>query len=184
MAAYLLSRQRIGNIFMAASDQGFVLNIPESSRANIRAVLNSIREENCQDLLYRALQNTSLLRSVFRINATRCFLILRSYKGRKKSARHQQFHADMLIGFAAKQDDFAVLRESFREIIEDRFEVENIKEVLHGLAAGEIEVVVKEERATCPLAFGLEVLGVGGTEERQERLREMEWLVRTRLGEA
>ena len=94
-------------------------------------------------------------------------MILKSYKGRQKSARHQQFDADMLIGFAGKLDEFAVLRESFREIIEDRFEVENIKEVLRGLASGEIEVVVKAASAPSPMAFGLATLGASAG-ERQE----------------
>lgn len=182
MAAYLLIRQRIKDAFIAASDIGFMLIIPESARANIGAIINSIREENCEDLLYRALQNTSILKSVFRINATRSFMILKSYKGRRKSARHQQFDADMLIGFAAKQDDFAVLKESFREIIEDRFEVENIKEVLRGLACGEIEVVVKKDAVACPLAYSLAVLGIGGAGEQRARIREMERRVQERTG--
>jgi ATP-dependent Lhr-like helicase len=100
-------------------------------------------------------------------------MILKSYKGRQKSARHQQFDADMLIGFAGKLDEFAVLRESFREIIEDRFEVDNIKEVLRGLACGEIEVTMKAESSPSPMAFGLATLGMGGAEERRVRMREM-----------
>ena len=143
MVAYLLARQRMSDICITTSDSGFVLSLPASGKVNLPAIIGSIREENCEQLLFRSLQNTSLLKSVFRINATRSFMILKSYKGRQKSARHQQFDADMLIGFAGKLDEFAVLRESFREIIEDRFEVENIKEVLRGLASGEIEVVMK-----------------------------------------
>jgi len=113
------------------------------------------------------------LKSVFRINATRSFLILKSYKGRQKSARHQQFDADMLIGFAGKLEEFAVLRESFREIIEDRFEVENIKEVLRGQACGEIELVMKTEATPSPMAFGLATLGASAG-EKQERMSEMQ----------
>jgi ATP-dependent Lhr-like helicase len=126
------------------------------------------------------LQNTSLLKSVFRINATRSFMILKSYKGRQKSARHQQFDADMLIGFASKLDEFAVLLESFREIIEDRFEVDNIKEVLRGLASGEIEVVMKKEATPSPMAFGLAALGASAG-EKQERMREMQAKVREKI---
>ena len=131
---------------------------------NLQAAISSIREENCEQLLYRAVQNTSLLKSVFRINATRSFLILKSYKGRRRSARHQQLDADMLIGFAGRLDEFAVLRESYREIIEDRFEVENIKEVLRALASGEIEVVIKQTASPSPMAFGLATAGAAGGE--------------------
>ena len=182
MTAYLLSRQRISDIFLAASDSGFVITVPETAKANLRAALNSIREENCEGLLYRALQNASILKSVFRINATRSFLILKSYKGRQKSARRQQFDADMLIGLAKKIDDFPVLRESFREIIEDRFEIENIKEVLRGLACREIELVMKAEATPGPMAFELALLGLQ-SEERRQRLGEMQKRVLERIGQ-
>jgi len=79
----------------------------------------------------------------------------------------------MLIGFAGRLDEFAVLRESFREIIEDRFEIENIKEVLRGLACGEIEVALKKEATPGPMAFGLATLGAAAG-ERRERMREMQ----------
>ncbi len=172
MIAYLLSRQRISEICITTTDAGFVLSLPSSSKVNLPAIIGSIREENCEQLLFRSLQGTSLLKSVFRINATRSFMILKSYKGRKKSARWQQLDADMLIGFAGKLDEFAVLRESFREIIEDRFEVENIKEVLRGFASGEIEVVMKRGSTPCPMAFGLAALGAFSW-ERLGRMREM-----------
>ncbi len=175
MAAYLLARQRVSDICITTKDSGFMLSLPISSRVNLPAIIGSIRAENCEQLLYRALQNSSILKSVFRINATRSFMILKSYKGRQKSARRQQFDADMLIGFAGRLDEFAVLRESFREIIEDRFEVENIKEVLRGLACGEIEVVVKKGKAPGPMAFGLAT--AGAVWERRERMREMQMMV-------
>jgi ATP-dependent Lhr-like helicase len=181
MLAYLLARQRAGEIRISTADSGFVLSLPQAGRVNLQAAISSIREENCEQLLYRAVQNTSLLKSVFRINATRSFLILKSYKGRRRSARHQQFDADMLIGFAGRLDDFAVLRESYREIIEDRFEVENIKEVLRALAGGEIEVVIKQTASPSPMAFGL--AAADAAEEKRERMREMERRVTERIRE-
>lgn len=158
MVAYLLARQRMKDVVTIADDSGFVLYIPASCKVNIPGIISSIRAENCEQLLYRAVQNTGLLKSVFRINATRSFMILKNYKGRQKRARRQQLDADMLIGFASKLDDFAVLRESFREIIEDRFEIENIREVLRDLASRQIEVVVKRGKPPGPMAFGLAML--------------------------
>jgi ATP-dependent Lhr-like helicase len=179
MVAYLLTRQRMSDICITTTDSGFVLSLPASGKVNLPAIMGSIREENCEQLLFRSLQNTSLLKSVFRINATRSFLILKSYKGRQKSARHQQFDADMLIGFAGKLDEFAVLRESFREIIEDRFEVDNIKEVLRGLASGEIEVAMTTGATPSPMAFGLATAGAG--EEGRERMRGMQAKVQEKI---
>jgi len=182
MAAYLLSRQRMGRAYIAFSDAGFLLSLPASSRASIRALLHSLQEENCQALLRRALQGTSLLQSAFRINAALSYLILRSYKGRHKSARHQQMDADMLMGLAESIEGFPVLEESYREIIEDRLDMERVKEVLRGLSSGEVEVVVKKEDIPCPLAFGLAALGSTGG-QRRERMREMQRETERRLAD-
>lgn len=180
MAAYLLSRQRMGRAYIAFSDAGFLLSLPASSRASIRALLHSLTEENCEVLLCRALQGTSLLQSAFRINAARSYLILRSYKGRHKSARHQQMDADMLMSLAESIEGFPVLEESYREIMEDRLEMDRIKEVLRDLSSAEVEVVVKKEDVPCPLAFGLAALGAAGG-ERRERMKEMQREVEVRL---
>ena len=85
MVAYLLARQRLSDIIITADDSGFVLSLPQSARVNIPGVISSIRAENCEQLLYRAVQNSGLLKSVFRINATCSFMILKSYKGDRKS---------------------------------------------------------------------------------------------------
>jgi len=181
MAAYLLSRQKMGRAYIAFSDAGFLLSLPASSRASIRALLHSMTEENCQALLRRALQGTSLLQSAFRINAARSYLILRSYKGRHKSARHQQLDADMLMGLAESIEGFPVLEESYREVIEDRLEMDNVKEVLRGLTSGEVEVMVKKEDVPCPLAFGLAALGAAGG-QRRERMKEMQEALMEKIG--
>ncbi|MDD4653220.1 MAG: hypothetical protein PHQ34_13455, partial [Methanothrix sp.] len=69
--------------------------------------------------------------------------------------------------------EFAGLRESFREISGDRFEIENSREVLRGLAGGEIEVIVKRGKPPGPMAFGL-AAATGAGEWRRERMREMQ----------
>jgi ATP-dependent Lhr-like helicase len=74
-----------------------------------------------------------------------------------------------------------VLRESFREVIEDRFEVESMKEVLRRLAAGEIEVVVTESASPSPMAFGLAAMGTAG--QRRERMKDLQRQVEERIGQ-
>jgi len=174
MMAYLLARQRAGEICVSTSDLGFVLSLPQEANVNLKAAISSIGEENCEQLLYRAVQKSSLLKSVFRVNATRSFMILKSYKGSHRSARRQQLGADMLIGYASNLDDFSVLRESYREIIEDRFEVARIKEVLRSLARREIDVVIKETTSPSPMAFGLAAAGASGAGQKREMIKEMQ----------
>ncbi|MFQ6050178.1 MAG: ATP-dependent helicase [Candidatus Hydrothermarchaeota archaeon] len=159
MLAYLISERETSNISIAICDTGFLLSLPINRKVNLKNYLIEISKMNCEDILERSVENTHLLKRIFRINAARSFMILRNYKGRKKSARRQQISADMLIYFAKKLDDFAVLRESYREIIEDKFEVENIKEILGGIKSGKIQITEKFSRSPSPMAFGIATMG-------------------------
>jgi ATP-dependent Lhr-like helicase len=136
-----------------------MLSLPLNRKVNIWNVLNSITEENCEEILKKAVENTHLLKSLFRVNACRSFMILRNYMGRRKSARKQQVSADMLIYFARKLDNFAILNESYREIIQDKFEVENTKEILRGIQSEDIELVMKSVDTPSPMAFGIASVG-------------------------
>jgi ATP-dependent Lhr-like helicase len=147
-----------------------MLSIPRNRKVEINQILMSLTEENCEKILRNAIDNTQLLKSVFRINATRSFMILRSYMGRRKSARRQQVSADMLIYFAKKLDNFAILKESYREIIEDKFEVENIKEILGGIQSGEIQVVEKRADSPSPMAFGMASIGASDVIFAEDKL--------------
>ncbi|MDM7911493.1 MAG: ATP-dependent helicase, partial [Methanotrichaceae archaeon] len=170
MVAYIISREKTSNVYVSILDSGFMVSVPMNRKVDIYKILMSIREENCEELLKKAVENTNLLKSIFRINATRSFMILRNYMGRRKSARRQQVSADMLIYFAKKLDDFAVLKESYREIIEDKFEVENIREILRGIQSDEIQVVLKEADSPSPMAFGLATMGASDVVFAEDKL--------------
>ncbi len=170
MVAYVIAREKTSNVYVSILDTGFMISVPRNRKVDIYRVLMSIREENCEDLLKKAVENTNLLKSIFRINATRSFMILRSYMGRRKSARRQQVSADMLIYFARKLDDFAVLKESYREIIEDKFEVENIREILREIRSGDIEVVLKLADSPSPMSFGLATMGASDVVYAEDKL--------------
>lgn len=170
MVAYLISRENTSNVYVSILDSGFMVSVPRYRRVDVYRILTSIREENCEELLRKAVENTNLLKSIFRINATRSFMILRNYMGRRKSARRQQVSADMLIYFAKKLQDFAVLKESYREIIEDKFEVENIREILREIQSGEIEVVLKQADSPSPMSFGLATMGASDVVFAEDKL--------------
>jgi ATP-dependent helicase Lhr and Lhr-like helicase len=153
--AYLISKEKTSNVCISLIDTGFMVCLPLHRKVDILQIIRSIKEDNCVELLEKAIENTQLLKSVFRINACRSFMILRSYRGKKKSARKQQVSADMLINFARKLENFAILKESYREIIEDKFEVVNTKEIIRTIQSGEIELILKIAGSPSPMAYGI-----------------------------
>ena len=98
------------------------------------------------------------MKRYFRIDAARSLMILKRYKGYEKSAAEQQVSAEMLLSFANELDDFAVMEETYRELVEDRLDVAGIREVLGEVARGDIEVVHHTVDSPTPISFGLATL--------------------------
>jgi ATP-dependent Lhr-like helicase len=170
MVAYLISVEKASNVYIAITDSGFMVSLPLNRKVDMWKVLNSITEANSEDILKKAVENTHLLKNLFRVNACRSFMILRNYMGKRKSARKQQVSADMLIYFARKLDNFAVLNESYREIIQDKFEVENAKEILRSIQSDDIELVMKVVDTPSPMAFGIASVGAGDVVFAEDKL--------------
>lgn len=170
MLAYLISSQKSSNIYVSITDTGFMISVPMYLPVDIKNCLLAIYEDNCEDLLKGALDNTYLLKSNFRVNASRSLMILRNYMGYKKSAKRQQVSSDLMINMAKRLDNFAVIKESYREIIEDKFEVDNIKEILRGIHSGRIDVVQNTADSPSPMAFGLASLGASDVVTSQDKL--------------
>jgi ATP-dependent helicase Lhr and Lhr-like helicase len=81
--------QKTGNVYVSIIDTGFMISLPVNRSVDVESVLRSINEANCEELMRKAVENTHLLKRLFRVNACRCFMILRNYMGKRKSARRQ-----------------------------------------------------------------------------------------------
>jgi ATP-dependent Lhr-like helicase len=64
----------------------------------------------------------------------------------------------MVLGFVEDLDDFAVLEETYRELLEDKLDVAGIEAVAGAVAAGEIDVEHVRIDSPSPLSYGLATL--------------------------
>ncbi|GAA0195575.1 ATP-dependent helicase [Halobaculum roseum] len=163
LVAYRCSRRANANVQVAVADNGFTVTMPLNRKVDVADVIASIDPEEAYPDFRSALRGTDLLKRYFRINATRSLMILKRYKGYEKSAAQQQVSAEMLVSFAEGLDSFAVLEETYREIVEDKLNLDGIREVLAAIRAGEIDVVRHEVDAPSPRAFGLATLSASDT---------------------
>ncbi|MFQ3319735.1 MAG: ATP-dependent Lhr-like helicase, partial [Natronomonas sp.] len=85
-------------------------------------------------------------------------MILKRYKGHEKSASQQQVSSEMLISFAQEKADFAVMEETYREILEDKLDVGAVETFFAGVESGDIDVTVQQVETPTPRAFGLATL--------------------------
>ncbi|MFW5964004.1 MAG: ATP-dependent helicase, partial [Natronomonas sp.] len=158
LLAYRCAQQANANVKVAVADHGFTLSMPLNRKVDIDGIIADIEPWAVRGDLRAALDGTDLLKRYFRINATRTLMILKRYKGYEKSASQQQVSSEMLIGFAREKDDFAVMEETYREILADKLDVGAIETFVAGVASGDIDVCVQTVDSPTPRAFGLATL--------------------------
>jgi ATP-dependent Lhr-like helicase len=158
LVAYHCAQQANANVQVAVADNGFVVSMPLNRKVDVARVVEGLDPADVRADLRAALDGTDLLKRYFRINATRSLMILKRYKGYEKSAAQQQVSSDMLLSFAQGLDDFAVMEETYREIMEDKLNVAGVREVVEAIGDGDVEVVSQTVDSPSPRAFGLATL--------------------------
>jgi ATP-dependent Lhr-like helicase len=143
---------------VAVADRGFSLALPLNRKVDVAGILRELDPETVREDLRAALRGTDLLQRYFRIDATRSLMILKRYKGHEKSAAEQQVSAETLLSLAEGLDDFAVLEETYRELLDDRLDAPRIRATAERIAAGDLAVVDRTVDSPTPLAFGLATL--------------------------
>jgi len=158
LLAYRVAREANANVRVAVADNGFTLSMPLNRKVDLVGIVRRIDPTDVRADLRASLDGTDLLKRYFRINATRALMILKRYKGHEKSASQQQVNSDMLLGFAEDLENFAVVEETYREILEDKLNVAGIQTVLAEIQAGAVEVTSSRVDSPSPRAFGLATL--------------------------
>ena len=158
LLARRVAQEATANVQVAVADNGFTLSMPLNRKVDLGGIVRALDPDRVRNQLRASLEGTDLLQRYFRIDATRSLMILKRYKGHEKSASKQQVDSDMLLGFASELDEFAVVEETYREILEDKLNVAGIEEVVGAIAAGEIAVETIQVNSPSPTAFGLATL--------------------------
>jgi len=158
LLAYRVAQEANANVGVAVADHGFTLSMPLNRKVDLVGVVEDIDPSAVRADLRASLSGTDLLKRYFRINATRALMILKRYKGTEKSASQQQVSSDMLLGFAEGLDDFAVIEETYRELLEDKLNVGGIESVLSKVETGDVTVTARRVETPSPRAFGLATL--------------------------
>ncbi|TYT61217.1 ATP-dependent helicase [Natrialba swarupiae] len=158
LLAYRCAQEATANVQVAVADNGFVLSMPLNRKVDLEGILADLEADEVRDQLRAALSGTDLLQRYFRINATRSLMILKRYKGYEKSASEQQVSSEMLLGFAEDLEEFAVIEETYREILEDKLNVAEIEEIVAALETGDLDLERRLLDSPTPRAFGLATL--------------------------
>lgn len=154
---YRIARKKNCNIQIALNDNGFMLISPRELRN--QEILELFSVENFEEHLKKSLELTEILRRRFRHVAVRSLMILKNYLGREKSVWRQQLNSDSLLKLLKKNfPDFPVLKETYREIMEDSMDLRNALRFLSKVGY-EVEVKIVRLAYPSPFAFNIYLLG-------------------------
>jgi len=167
--AYVIAKKYKRDVMISVSDNGFYL----SSDGKISGLegFKDLTSENLVDILIKAITKTETLASRFRHCAGRSLMILRRYKGQEKSVGRQQVKGKILLKFVQELDDnFSILKEARREVIEDYMDVKNAKRVLEWIESGQMEIKQINTKIPSPFAFNLVAQGYLDVLKYEERI--------------
>ncbi|MFB6216571.1 MAG: hypothetical protein ABEJ72_06350, partial [Candidatus Aenigmatarchaeota archaeon] len=181
--AHTVSKRIRSNVGMVVDDHGFVLKVSED--VDIEATFEEIHGTDVRELLKEAVRKTELMKRRFRHVASRALMILRNYKGNKKSVGKQQMKSHFLLSACEKIDEnFPIIKETYREIIEDYMDIENARDILEGVKEGDIDLLVEETDVPSPFAHSLVIQGQSDVmmlQDKKERLRDLHEKVMERI---
>ncbi|WP_254534971.1 ATP-dependent helicase [Halomarina litorea] len=158
LLAYRCAQAANANVQVAVADHGFTLSMPLNRKVDVEGLIRDVDPAEARADLRASLTGSDLLKRYFRINATRSLMILKRYKGYEKTAAQQQVSSEMLLSFADDLPEFAVVEETYREILEDKLNVSAIESALESIRAGDLAIAVRQVDSPTPRAFGLATL--------------------------
>jgi ATP-dependent Lhr-like helicase len=136
------------------SDDGIAIHLPDADAPPpIEDVL--LEPDQIEELVTREVGDTALFGARFRENAARALLIPRRRPGERTPLWQQRLKAQSLLQVARRYPAFPVVLETYRECLQDVFDLPSLKRLLQGLRTRQIDLVDVETANASPYAASL-----------------------------
>jgi ATP-dependent helicase Lhr and Lhr-like helicase len=136
------------------SDDGIAVHLPDAETPPpVEEFL--IDPAELEDLVVAELGGTALFGARFRENAARALLIPRRRPGERTPLWQQRLKAQSLLQVARRYADFPVVLETYREVLQDVFDLPSLRRLLGDLQARRVDLVAVETPTASPFASSL-----------------------------
>jgi ATP-dependent Lhr-like helicase len=136
------------------SDDGIALHLPDADSPPPTAEL-LVAADDVEELVVQEVGQTALFGARFRENAARALLIPRRRPGERTPLWQQRLKAQSLLQVARRYPSFPIVLETYRECLQDVFDLPALRRLLHGVAARQIDVVDVETASASPYSVSL-----------------------------
>ena len=136
------------------SDDGIAFHLPDADAPPPTDDL-LIPPEEIEDLVVQEVGQSALFGARFRENAARALLIPRRRPGERTPLWQQRLKAQSLLQVARRYGSFPIVLETYRECLQDVFDLPALKRLLQGLRTRELDLVDVETASASPYAASL-----------------------------
>ncbi len=136
------------------SDDGIAFHLPDADAPPATDLL-VLGPDDLEELVVGELGQTALFGARFRENAARALLIPRRRPGERTPLWQQRLKAQGLLQVARRYPSFPIVLETYRECLQDVFDLPALKQLLHGIATREVDLVDVETASASPFASSL-----------------------------
>jgi ATP-dependent Lhr-like helicase len=136
------------------SDDGIALHMPDADAPPPLDEL-LVGHEELEDLVVQEVGQSALFGSRFRENAARALLIPRRRPTQRTPLWQQRLKAQSLLQVARRYPAFPIMLETYRECLQDVFDLPALKRLLQAVAARQVDVVEVETPTASPFASSL-----------------------------
>jgi len=155
--AFLAGRIGGRDIEVGIRDNGFYL---AGEKLQIDRALKFLDSKNVEEILDEAVSKTEVLNRRFRHCATRALMILRNYKGVRKTVGKQQMRSHFLLASVKRiSHNFPILKEARREVLEDLMDINNTRVVLDWIKEGKVKIEQITTKLPSPFALSIVLEG-------------------------
>jgi ATP-dependent helicase Lhr and Lhr-like helicase len=136
------------------SDDGIALHLPDADAPPpIEDIM--ISPEEIEELVVQEVGQSALFGARFRENAARALLIPRRRPDQRTPLWQQRLKAQGLLQVARRYGSFPIILETYRECLQDVFDLPALKRLLQGLRTRELDLVDVETASASPYSASL-----------------------------
>ncbi|MEL6348949.1 MAG: DEAD/DEAH box helicase, partial [Myxococcota bacterium] len=148
--------ERSGHVVQTLwTDDGVVVRLDEAAEAPPDVTLLLPDPDDIEERLLSQLSSTPLFATHFRENAARALLLPRRTTRRRNPLWAQRLRAQNLLGAVEKFPSFPIVLETYRELLQDVFDLPGLKNLLRAIQRREVRVTEVETRMASPFARSL-----------------------------
>jgi ATP-dependent Lhr-like helicase len=158
MALAHRARESLGgvDVQVQTTDDGIMLRMPDLGSLPPVHALMGMSPAETEQLVLEEIGASSLFGARFRMNAGRALLLPRGMPNKRMPLWLQRLKALDLLQTVREFPSFPILVETYREVLQDAFDIESLKEVLRAVEEKRIAVHIVQTDVPSPFAASLQ----------------------------